>query len=108
MSQPPTKSDVIVAPLFGSIIVGYTVSDDVEIQSVYTKLLKSDTYELIEMQQADDVPDNAVSYSAVFDFLDVTPGNSYIVKMSVVDTNDNITSHEEYVDIVDTTAPVIN
>jgi hypothetical protein len=107
-SQPPTISDAIVVPLWNTIIVGYTVSDDVEIQSIYIELLNSNTYELIEMQQADDVPDDAVSYEAVFNFLDVTPGNSDIVKMSAVDMNDNITSQEEYVDIVDTTAPVIN
>jgi hypothetical protein len=107
-SQPPTISDVIVAPLWNTIIVGYTVSDDVEIQSVYAELLNSDSYEQIEMQQSDDVPNGAVSYSALFNFQDVTPGNSYIVKMSAIDTNDNITSQEEYVSIVDTTAPVIN
>jgi hypothetical protein len=71
-------------------------------------LLNCNTYELIEMQQADDVSDNAVSYSAIFNFLDVTPGNSCIVKMSAVDTNDNITSPKEIVDIFDTPAPVIN
>ncbi len=71
--QPPTISDVIVAPLFTSIIVGYAVADDVEIQSVYTKVLDSNTYELVELQQAE-VPDGAVSYEAVFNFLDIAPG----------------------------------
>jgi len=32
----------------------------------------------------------------------------YIVKMYAVDTNDNITSREEYTEIVDMTAPEIN
>ena len=43
-SQPPTISDVIVAPLLGSIIVGYSVSDDVEIKIVYGEVLDSNTY----------------------------------------------------------------
>ena len=45
---------------------------------------------------------------SIFDFLNLTPGRSYIVKMYAVDTNDNITSREEYTNIVDMTAPVIN
>jgi len=57
---------------------------------------------------ADEVPDGAVSYSAAFNFLKLAPGRSYIVKMYAVDTNDNITSREEYTEIVDVTAPVIN
>jgi hypothetical protein len=71
--QPPTISDVIVAPLFTSIIVGYVVADDVEIQIVYTEVLDSNTYELVELQQAE-VPDGAVSYEAVFHFLDIALG----------------------------------
>ena len=90
------------------MIVDYTVYDNVENQSVYTEMLNSNTYELVEMQQADDVPDGAVSYEAVFNFLAVAQGNSYIVKMSALDTKDNITSHDECVDTVDTIVPTIN
>jgi hypothetical protein len=106
-SQPPTISDVIVAPLFGSIIVGYTVSDDSEIKSVYAEVLDSNTYEQIQLKNADDVPDGAVSYSAAFSFQDLAP-RSYIVKMYAVDTNDNITTREEYTELADTTTPTIN
>ena len=105
-SQPPSISDVIVAPFWTSIIVAYTVADDVEIQSVYAEMLDSN-YMLIEMKQAEAVPDGAVSYDEVFNFLNLAPGNSYIVKIYGVDTNDNITSREEYTQIADMTAPVI-
>ena len=40
--------------------------------------------------------------------MNLAPGNSYIVKMYAVDTNDNITSREEYTQIVDVTVPNIN
>ncbi len=98
----------MVAPLWTTIIVGYTFSDDSEIKSVYAEVLDSNTYEQIELKNADDVPDGAVSYSAAFNFLDLAPGRSYIVKMYAVDTNDNITTREEYVELVDTIAPTIN
>ena len=65
-------------------------------------------YELIELKQAEAVPDGAASYAAVFIFLNLAPGNSHIVKLYAVDTNDNITPREEYTEIVDMTAPVIN
>jgi len=107
-SQPPTISDVIVALLFWSIIVGYTVSDDVEIKSVYAEVLNSDTYQQVQLKNADDVPDSAVSHSAAFNFLDLASGRSYIVKMYAVDTNDNITIREEYTEVVDMAAPTIN
>jgi hypothetical protein len=70
-------------------------------------VLDSNTYEHIQLKIADDVPDNAVSYSAAFNFLDLAP-RSYGVKMYAVDTNDNITTREEYVELVDTTTPTIN
>ena len=82
------------------------MSDDSEIKSVYAELLYSNTYERVELKSADDVPDGAVSYSAAFNFLDLVPGRSYIVKMYAVDTNDNITTREEYVELVDTIAYV--
>jgi len=44
-SQPPTISDVIVAPLWNTIIAGYTVVDDAEIKRVYTEELDFNTYE---------------------------------------------------------------
>jgi hypothetical protein len=84
----------------------YTVANDVEIQSVYADVLDSNC-ELIELNQAEDIPDGTVSYTAAFNFLNLAPGNSYIVKMYGVDTNDNITSREEYTQIADMTAPVI-
>ena len=36
------------------------------------------------------------------------PGRSYIVKMCAINANDEITSREEYTQIVDMTAPVIH
>jgi hypothetical protein len=106
-SQPPTISDVIVAPFFGSIIVGYTVSGDSEIKSVYAEVLDSNTYERIELKNVDHVPDGAVSYSAAFNFQALAP-RSYIVKMYAVDTNDNITTRKEYGELVDMIALTIN
>ena len=95
-SQPPTISDVIVVPLCTTIIVTYTVSDDSENKSVNAEVLDYNTYEQIQLKNADDVPDGAVSYSAIFNFQDLAPDRSYIVKMYAVDTNDNITIREEY------------
>jgi len=103
----PTISDVIVAPFFTSIIVAYIVSVAVEIQSVYAEVLDSN-YELIELKQAEDIPFRAVERSAIFEFLNLTPGRSFIVKLYAVDTNDNITSREDYTHIADMTAPAIN
>jgi len=40
--------------------------------------------------------------------LNLAPGISFIVKLSAVDTNDNMTSREEYIQIDDMTALVIN
>jgi len=94
-SLPPTISDVIVAPFFISLVVSYIVADDVEIRSVYVELLDSN-YTLIELKQAGHIPLGAVSYSALFEFINLSPGRSYIVKLYGVDTNDNITSWEEY------------
>ena len=96
-----------MAPFLSSIRVSYTVADDVKIQSVYAEMLDNNCT-LIELKQAEDVPDCAVSYAATFEFLNLVLGNSYIVKLYGVDTNDNITSREEYVELVDMIAPVIN
>ena len=40
--------------------------------------------------------------------MNLAPGNSYIVKMYAVDTNDNIIIREEYTEIVDVSVPTIN
>ena len=72
-SQPLTISDIIIVPLWNTIVVGYTVSDDSKIKSVYAEVLDSNTYEQIELKNVDDVPDGAVSYSAVFNFQDLAP-----------------------------------
>ena len=40
--------------------------------------------------------------------MNLTPGRSFIVKLTTLDTHDNMASREEYVQIVDMTAPVIN
>ena len=42
------------------------------------------------------------------EIINLTPGSSYIVKHTAVDTNDNMTSREEYLTIADVTAPAIN
>ena len=107
LSLPPTISDVIVAPFSTSIIVAYTVSDDVEIKSAYVELLDTN-YTLIELKQAEDIPFGAVEYSGILEFLNLTPRSSHIVKFYGVDTNDNITSREEYTQVADMIAPVIN
>ncbi len=65
-------------------------------------------YALIELKQARDIPSGAVSYTALFEFPNLTPDRSYIVRYYGVDTNDNITSQEEYTHIADITAPVNN
>ena len=67
-----------------------------------------DNYTLIELKLAGDIPDGAVEYSAIFEFLNLRPGRSYIVRLYAVDTSDNITSQEDYTRIIDMTAPVIN
>jgi hypothetical protein len=36
--------------MFGSIIVGYSVSDDSEIRAVYAEVLDSNTYEQIQLK----------------------------------------------------------
>ena len=106
-SQPPTISHVIVAPFFTSILVAYTVEDDVEIRIVYAEVLDPN-YALIELKQAGYILDGAIEYSAIFDFLNLAPGRSYIANLYGVNTNDNTTSREEYTKIVDMTAPAIN
>ena len=68
-SQPPSISDVVAAPLWTTIIVGYIVSDYSEIKSVYAEVLDSNTYERIELKNADDISDDAVSYSARYSTL---------------------------------------
>ena len=100
-SEPPTIPDFTRTPFFSSTIVAYTVADDVEIQSAYAELLDSN-YTLVELKQAVDIP------SGVIEFINLTPGSWYIVKLTAVDTNDNITSREEYLTIADVTAPGIN
>ena len=57
---------------------------------------------LLELKQAIDIPSGAI------EFLNLTPGSSYIVKLTAVDTNDNMTSREEYLQIADVTGPAIN
>jgi len=107
-SEPPTIPNLTCAPLFSSIIVVYTVVYDVEIQSVYAELLDSN-YALIELKQAGDIPSGAVSYSGVVEFVNLTTGSSYIVKLTTaLDTNDNMASRLEYLTITDVNAPAIN
>jgi len=106
-SLPPTVTDAIVTLFFTSILVACTVVDDAEIHSAYVELLDNN-YTFIELKQAEDIPSGAIEYSAIFDFLNLAPSRSYIVKMYAVDTNDNITSKEKYTNITDMTVPVIN
>ena len=106
-SLPPTIPDFTCAPFFTSIIVAYTVADDVGIQHAYVELLKKN-YTLIELKQAEDNLPGAIKFSGVIEFLNLTPGSSFIVKVTTFDTNGNMTSREEHVQIADMTAPVIN
>ena len=101
-SLPPTIPVFICAPFFISIVVGYTVADDVEIQQAYAELSAASSGLLLDLKQAVDLPSGAL------EFLNLTPGEEYIVKMVAVDTNFNMTSREEYVSIADITAPTIN
>ena len=94
-------------PFLSSIIVTYTIEDDVEIQSAYAELLDTNCT-MIELKQAEDIPSGAIEFSGVVEFPNLTPDSSYIVKLTTVDTNDNMTSREEYLTIADVTAPVIN
>jgi hypothetical protein len=100
-SLPPTIPDFTVAPFFTSIIVAYTVADDVGVPSAYAELLDTDNA-LLELKEALDTP------SGVVEFLNVQSGRSYIVRLTAVDANDNLSFREEYVTIADVTAPVIN
>jgi hypothetical protein len=70
--------------------------------------LLDNNYTLIELKQAEDIPFGAIEYSGLFEFLNLTPGRSYIGKLYAVYINDHITSLEEYMNIVDMTTPVIN
>ena len=106
-SAPPTIPDFTCTPFSSSILVNYTIANDVEIQSAYAELLDTN-YTLLAIKQAEDIPSGAVSYSGVLEFLNLASGTSYIVKLTAIDTNDNMTSREEYLTIADVTAPVIN
>ena len=81
-------------PFFSSILVTYTIEDDVEIQSAYAELLDAN-YTLLVLKQAEDIPAGAVSYSGVFEFLNLELDSSFIVKLTAIDTSDNMTSREE-------------
>ncbi len=59
-------------------------------------------YTLIERKLDIDIP------SGMIEFLNLTPGSSYNVKMYAVDANDNVTFREEYLTITDVDASVIN
>jgi len=63
---------------------------------------------LFSRKKAEDIPSGAVSYSGVFEFLNLAVGNTFIVTLTTVDKNDNMTSREEGITIADVTAPVIN
>ena len=106
-SEPPTSPEFVCVQFFTSRLVTYTVEDHVNIRSSYAELLNTN-YTLLALKQAEDIPSGAVSYSGVLEFLDLAAGNSFIVKLISVDTNDNMTSREEYITIADVAAPVIN
>jgi hypothetical protein len=106
-SQPPTIPDFTCTPSSSSILVNFSVADDVEIQSAYAELLDSN-YTLLAIKQAEDIAPGAVSYSGVLEFLNLSSSSSYIVKLTAIDTNDNMASREEYITIADVAAPVIN
>jgi hypothetical protein len=101
-SLPPTIPVFICAPFFISIIVSYTVANDVAIQNAYAELSAASSRLLLDLKEAVDLP------SGVFDFKNIMPGEEYIVKMVAVDTSFNSTSMEEYVSIADICAPTIN
>ena len=44
----------------------------------------------------------------MIDLTRLTPGSSYIVKLTAVDTNDNMSSRKENLTLADVTVPVIN
>jgi hypothetical protein len=94
-SAPPTIPDFTCTPFSSSILVNYTIADDVEIQSTYAELLDTN-YTLLAIKQAEDFPSGAVSYFGVLEFLNLASGSSYIDKLMAIDTNDNMTSREEY------------
>jgi hypothetical protein len=106
-SSPPTIPDFTCTPSSSSILINFSVADDVEIQSAYAELLDTN-YTLLAIKQAEDIPSGAVSYSGVLEFLNLSSSSSYIVKLTAIDTNDNMASREEYITIADVAAPVIN
>jgi hypothetical protein len=60
------------------------------------------------VKQAVDIPSRAIEFSGILEFLNLTPGNSYNVKLTTVDIYDNMIAREECLTISDVTAPVIN
>ena len=76
-------------------------SSAIDIQSIYAELVDSN-YTIIQLKQA------VALSSGVLEFKGLTPGRSYIVKLAAVYTDDNMTFREEYPEITDITAPVIN
>ena len=81
--------------------------DTFTVHSAYVEQLNNN-YTPVELKQAEDISSGAIEVSEVLEFLNLTPGRSFIVKLIAVDTADNTTSREEYVQIDDMTASVIN
>ena len=75
-SLPPTIPDFTRAPSFTSIIVAYTVADDVGILHAYAELIDSNCT-LIELKEAVHIP------SGVIEFLNLTPGSSLLSYIDV-------------------------
>ena len=92
-SEHPTIPEFAYVPFFSSIIVTYTIAYDVEIQSAYTELLDPNNT-LLAIKHTADIPSGAVSDSGVFEFLNLAVGSSFVVKLTAIDTNDNMTSRE--------------
>jgi hypothetical protein len=59
-------------------------------------------YTLVERKLYLDIP------NVVLEFLNLTPGSSYYVRLSVLDTSNNVTTREEYFSIFDVNPPAIN
>ncbi len=79
-SAPPTIPDFTCTSSSSSILVNFSIADDIEIQSAYAELLDTN-YTLLAIKQAEDTPSGAVSYSGVLEFLNLASGTSCIVKL---------------------------
>jgi hypothetical protein len=85
LDLPPTIDDSTCAPVFTSIIIEYTVFNEVGIHNAYVELASANSRLLLNLKEAVDLP------TGVLEFTNLNPGKNYIVKFTAVDTDCNTT-----------------